>query len=318
MDGNTNPWWELSGLTPPEEEGGREQEVADPVEPTAEEEGVREQEVADPVTTEAEDLGTEGVEGTEAAEDAPKGTEEPKGGKNPNEAAKRRERERAERDRLIREEEATKAAERLKKILASLGLRDAEGKPVETVEDFARYESEQKTAKLQRELKAGKLSPESLREALLGSPEVQGVLKQAEEVTAAAKQKEQEAMVSKYKADMDRELAEIRKLNPQIRSTDDIIRMETGPEYARLIRLGMKPTEAYKLANFDAIRRNDKLAAEQAARNAAAGKGHLRSTPTGGNALSAPADYVANMRKYVPGISDKEIERFYKESKGKK
>ena len=324
MDGNTNPWWEWSGLTPPEDEGGREQEVADPAEPTAEAEGGREQEVADPVEAPAETETAEEAEGSDTAgEDpvtegsAPKG-EESKGGRDSYEAAKRRERERTERERLIRDEEATKAAEKLKTILGSLGLRDASGKPVETAEDFERYEAEQRSAKLQRELKAGKLTQEGIRAALLSSPEVQGILKQAENVTNAAKQKEQEARASKFQADMERELTEIRKLNPQIRTTDDIIRMETGPEYARYIRTGLTPSQAYKMANFDAIRRADKLAAEQAARNAAAGKGHLRSTPSGGNALSAPADYVANMRKYVPGITDKEIERIYKESAKKK
>ena len=317
MEGNTNPWWERSGLTPPEE-GAREQEPAEPAEPTAEE-GAREQEPAEPVETPAEERNAEGAEVSDIVTEEPV-TEgkETGGGRSTNERDKRRERERAERDRLIREEEAAKSAEALKKIFASLGLKDAAGKPVETAEDYARYDAEQREVKLRQDLKAGRLSPESLRAALRQDPEIQGILKQAEEATNSAKAKEQEARESKFRADMERELTEIRKLNPQVRTTDDIIRMETGPEYARLIRLGVSPTEAYKLANFDAIRRNDRQAAEQAARNAAAGKSHLQSTPLGGNALSAPADYVANMRKYVPGISDAEIQRFYKESKGKK
>lgn len=328
MEGNTNPWWERSGLTPPEE-GGREQEAADPAEPAVEE-GEKGQEVADPAEseTEASELDTEE---TDEGEGNPRESPEPgdeKKGRNAQEAAQRRERKRlaeeqkvreaAQREQAIRTEEATKAAENLKKIFSSLGLRDAAGKPVETAEDYERYEAERKTARLRRELKAGELSPESLEAALLQSPRIQGVLQQAEASTNAAKQREQAAAAAQFKANMERELNEIRKLNPQIRSTDDIIRMETGPEYARFLRLGLKPSEAYKMANFETIRNGDKMAAEQAARNGEASKRHLRGVPSAaGEPFAVPSDYARNMRRFVPGISDKEIEKFYKESKKK-
>ncbi len=326
MRGNENPWWGWSGLTPPGE-GGTAQEPAEHAESATEGKGGTAQELTETATN-VESSAEEGREQTTGGNDGQEARSEetlepsavPEAGvpaeKNAGEAAERRERERLERERTIREEEATKHAELLKGILTSLGLRDAAGKAVETAEDFERYSAEQKAAKLSRELRTGKLSPESLREALMQTPEIQGVLKQAQELTDAAKAKEQEAMLSKYRADMERELGEIRKLNPLIKSTDDIIKMETGPEYARLIRLGVRPSEAYKLANFDAIRSGDRKAAEQAARNAAAGTSHVRSSPTG-MGTAVPTEYAENMRKYVPGITAKEIEAMYRKSHGK-
>ena len=111
---------------------------------------------------------------------------------------------------------------------------------------------------------------------------------------------------------MQTELAEIRKLNPEIRTTDDIVRMETGPEFARLVRTGLRPSEAYKLANFEQLQAGAKNAAEQAARNAAAGKAHMQPTPKSGKpAISVPEDYKRNMRRFNDGITDDKIAKYY-------
>ncbi|MBP3413151.1 MAG: hypothetical protein J6K89_07810 [Oscillospiraceae bacterium] len=319
MNGETNPWWERSGLTPPEE-GGKEQELAEPAENTGTDEGGKEQEPAEPaVTTEPGTNETNPQPASESPTGAAQSVVDPKSNgqspeQNRSEAQKRRTLEREMREQQIRDEEAKKHGEAIKKIFASLGLKDTSGKPIETMEAYEQYQSDQRMQKMRRDLKAGQLTPESLQEALLQIPQVQGVIQRAEDATKAAQKVEQDAKAAQYRANMESELAEIRKLNPQIKTTDDIIRMETGPEYARLIRIGVKPSEAYKIANFDSIRAKDRAAAEQAARNAVAGKAHIQSSPTAaGNPLTVPADYARNMRRYIPGISDAEIAKYYKQ-----
>ena len=206
----------------------------------------------------------------------------------------------------------------MKAVFASMGLRTADGKAVVTQEDFEAYQAEQRSSRVRRDLKNGNLTPEALRQAVLDAPEVKQVLENAQTATRNAQRAQEEAKQVSFQANMQRELAEIRKLNPAIRSTDDILRMETGPEYARLLRSGLSPSEAYKLANFDAIRTRERNAAEQAARNANAGKSHLQGVPNAGKApLVPPKEYAQQLRRFMPELTDKEIAKYYaKHNKG--
>ena len=331
-----NEWWGRLGLSEPE--GGKGQEVTEPAAANSPaDEGGREQEVTDPVDagvteTEPEQAPTGGnaegagavaqsaqnpSEGGSQTEQKPKETNEkrPQTEAERREQAKmRRERERSELEASIRKEEADKRDAQVKRILSVLGVKDSAngGKAVESYEDFEKLQARQRTAQMQRDLKAGKLTPETLGTAVLETPEIKEVLQAAKEAKAAAEEAQGKAKLAQFNANMQTELAEIRKLNPNIRSTDDIVRMETGPEFARLVRAGLRPSEAYKLANFEQLQSSARNAAEQAARNAAAGKAHMQPTPAKGQAqVSVPEDYKQNMRRYNKGITDAEIARYY-------
>ena len=321
-----NEWWGRLGVTPPED-GAKEQEVAAPAEPAGVQ-GEQAQELTEPAQPAAGESKSpqgdavpnnterETAEGAEPEEttDGAEGERKPQTPEERREQARqRRAREQAEREEEIRKDAQQKANDAMKHVFARLGLKDsASGKPIETLEDFEKMQQQIKSQRVQQDLKNGRLTGEVLRETLLSTPEVQQVLQAAENAKNAAKTAENDARLAQYNANMQAELAQIRRMNPSIQSTDDIIRMETGPEYARLLRSGLRPSEAYKLANFDAIQSSARAAAEQAARNAAAGKAHLQPTPTQGKQpQSAPEDYKQNMRRYIKGISDEEINRYY-------
>ncbi len=336
-----NPWWGRLGVEPPEE-GAKAQEVTDPADVDVGAEGGNGQEVTDPAAlAEKNTNGAQGAAeapaqdgtGTKDVEDAvpykeesaaPTGqteTSEPTDGVEGTEgktaqtaeerraqAQRRRQREREELQQQLRAENA----DAMKTVFASLGLKTGDGKNVETMEDFEIYQTEQRSRRVQRDLKNGNLTPEALRQAVLDAPEVKQVLQNAQNATAEAQRVQQEAMEAKFSANMQRELAEIRKLNPAIKTTDDIIRMETGPEYARLLRSGLRPSEAYKLANFDSIRDRERSAAEQAARNASASKSHLQGLPNAGKApLAPPKEYAQQLRRFIPNITEQEIAKYY-------
>lgn len=317
-----NEWWGKLGVTPPEE-GAREQEPAEPAQSTTATEGEKEQEVTEPAqveTAQTESVKEQpaadqtGVQSTEAEgkETKPQTEEERK-----EQARLRRQREQEAREATIRREETEKWDAKFREVFSALGIKDATngGKQVETLEEFEQMLSRQRSAQMQRDLKAGKLTPEALRAAVLDTPEVKEVLQAASDAKAAATEAEHRARLAQYNASMQSELAEIRKLNPAIKTTDDIIRMETGAEYARLLRTGLRPSEAYKLANFEQIQNSSRSAAEQAARNAAAGKSHLQPTPTNGQQpLTVPEEYKRNMRRFNEGITDEEITKYYAES----
>lgn len=310
-----NRWWGALGLTPPEESGAEAREPAEPADVTdigaevqeqtnsaeASDTGANVQEPAEPATQEMQKQETEVPDEKQTPEERRK------------QAELRRERERQQFERQIREEEAQKTNEAVRHVLQAIGLKNEDGTLIETMEDFEAHLAQQRSQRVRRELKQGTLTPEALREAVLEAPEVKEVLQQAQTARNAAQAAQRKANQASFAANMQQEIAKIQKLDPSIRSTDDIIRMDTGTEYARLIRTGLSPSEAFRLANFDAIRDRDRAAAEQAARNAAAGKNHVQGTPTGGRqALRAPEDYKQNMRRFVRGITDEEIERSYR------
>lgn len=312
-----NRWWGAFGLPQPEETGEKGQEPAAPVGST-EDTGAKEQEVTEPADTVTE---TSADAAVPAGQEETSNETEPEKGSDKKQSAEerrkqaeqRRERERRETEQRIREEEAQKSDQRMKDVFSSLGLKDGNGNPVETMEQFEAMQAQQRARRVQKDLKAGNLTQEALREAVLEAPEVKQVLQQAQTATIAAQEAQRKANNASYAANMQQELALIQKLDPSIKSTDDIIRMETGPEYARLLRVGLRPSEAYRLANFDKIRSRDRSAAEQAARNATAGKNHVQGTPTPGKQpLAVPEDYKQNMRRFVRGISDEEIEKSYR------
>lgn len=309
-----NRWWGALRLTQPEDTGAKEQEPAAPASDTVDT-GVKEQEPAAPAEAVPQNTAGEGAPAQEPAENPAAGAQTP-AQQSPEERRKqeelRREKEWRELEQRIREEEAKKTAEKMKDVFAHLGLKDGEGNPVDSMEAFEAMQAEQRARRIKKDLRAGTLTPEALREAVLEAPEVKAVLEKAQQTTEAAEAARQKANSATYAANMQQELDLIRKIDPSVKSTDDIIRRETGPEYARLLRVGLKPSEAFRLANFESIRDRDRSAAEQAARNAAAGKSHVQATPTAGKQpLAVPEDYKRNMRRFIKGISDEEIASYY-------
>ena len=311
-----NRWWGALGVQPPEDTGAKGQEVAEPATNT-EGTGAKAQEVTDPAESVTEPL--EGAASSEGGQ--PEGEVSP-AEQSPEERRKqaevRRQRERQEADEKIRKEEAEKFAQQMKAAFASLGLKDDEGNVIETMEAFEAMQAAQRAARIRSDLRAGKLTEEALRAAVLEDPAVKSVLEKAQNAATEAEAAKQKANSAVFAANMQQEMEAIRKIDPSIKSTDDIIRKETGPEYARYVRMGLKPSEAFRLANYDAIRDRDRNAAEQAARNAAAGKSHLQGTQTsGGQALAVPEEYKRNMRRFVPGITEEEIAKQFRKHQNK-
>lgn len=310
-----NEWWGKLDL--PEPKGENEQEPAEPAnDGTSAEEGGNEQGAAAPAGAETEPtIENEPEDEPDEEEQDDEGGNTPAQTKEQNreQAKQRRTRYRKELEAEIRRETDEKHAGDIKMLLNALGVKDGEtGKPIETIEEFKKFQSKQRSAQAQRDLKAGKLTTQTLGAALMETPEIREILESANAAKAAADEAQSKARLAQFNANMQTELAEIRKLNPGIRSTDDIVRMETGPEFARLVRTGLRPSEAYKLANFDQLQAGAKNAAEQAARNAAAGKAHMQQTPKGGKPeVSVPEDYKQNMRRFNDGITDEEIARYY-------
>lgn len=292
---------------PKAEEGGKEQELAEPETETPPEEEERRDEGA-----------PEGEKEQEIAEPAkePEQTEQERR----EQAAQRRRRERQEAiDRAVQDAvkaERDKTAEELKSFFEAAGLKDTmTGKPITSMEEFRAWRQAFNAAKLENELKEGKLTPEGLNQAISENP----IVKQAAEAIRASEEAKRQSGMEAAKARAERELAEIRKMDPEakLESVEDLLKMPNAKEFYEYVKRGNSFVDAYKLANFQRLSERTAEAAKQQALNNARSKDHLSGSGAsrGSGSESVPAEEMAMFRLMMPDASDDEIRKYYNKYK---
>lgn len=304
---------------------GNEQESG---EPAASEETVEAQEseqpdeatVASDGPEKAEDTSENGAGEDDAAPAADtRGTE---AGQSPEErrenAARRRRAEQQEAiDRAVeqaRQEERDAAQKNLSEFFSTANLKNTiTGAPITTMDEFREWKSAYDAAKLQKDLKAGKLTPEALDVAISANPTVkraEEIIRQNEEARRAQERQAAQARV-------DADIQEIHKLDPSINSVQDLINMPNSKEFYSLVKRGNSFLDAYRLANFDKLTAARAEQARQQAMNNARSKDHLRPTTgqQGTGAVSVPADEMAMFRAINPGATEAQIQAYYNKIK---
>ena len=313
--------------------GAKAQEPADPA-PAASEPatGAKAQEPADPAedqTTPTEGAQTEPPAAAEKTddpeEDAADGTQEGKKPLTPEQrrenAAKRRQQEQKAQQAAINQ--AVQAAVRqeqdkhegiLKEFFAKAGLKNTiTGEPITNMEQFNAWNQQFNDAKLQRDLKAGKLTPEGLATAIGNHP----IVKQAQQLVtqdAAAKQADREAAA---KAKIEGEIAEIHKMDESIGSLEDLMQAPYWPELYAMTKRGYSIKDAHFLLNHERLEKAKIDAAIQQTMNNTRGKDHMTATavPRGAGSISVPAADLAMFRQFNPGATDAEIQAYYNKYK---
>ena len=152
------------------------------------------------------------------------------------------------------------------------------------------------------------MSDEEFKQFVEGLPEV----KQAKEAQAAAETAARQAREQQAKLKVEEQLKEISALDPTIKELKDLAKMETYPKFYELVKRGNSLTDAFKLANYDALTGRAAAASRQAAINSAQGKQHLSpTTQRGAGAVSVPADVKAEYLAFNPDATDAEIQQHY-------
>ncbi len=302
------------------DEGGNEQELAEPAEPeTAQDEaeeaqGAEEQEAAEPAGEETQDTAADGVADDEQAA----GEEHSDTGRTPQTpeqnaafAAARRKAE-AQRDAAV--EEARRSAQEEAKRLIDEAFRNSgltnpyTQQPITTKEEYEAYRQRYNAERKDRVLKKSGMSDEEFNAFVSDLPEV----KAAREAQAAAERAQKEANEAQARVKMDEQLREIGKLNPNIRELRDLAAMETYPKFYELVKRGNTLVDAYRLANFEALTSSAAQATRQAAINSVQSKQHMGATrERGTGAVSVPADVKEMYRALNPGATDAEIQSHY-------
>lgn len=213
-----------------------------------------------------------------------------------------------------RQEEQARHKEEMVGLIKRMNIRDAanDNKPIETIEEFQAWEQRQSDAKLERELKNGKLTRDTLERMIEQSPSV----KAAREAEAKRQKQSADEQAQNIIA---AELAEIEKLDPSVKSLEDICNAPTGKKFRELVeRYNMSFVEAFKLANFERLQSVRQAAATQAAINNQASKNHLSSvTSPASNAVNVPSSVYQNYKRLCPWMSEEEIRKDYaKRTKG--
>lgn len=279
--------------------------------------GANEQEVAEPA---------QGAESAETGDDQQPQTQEKAQTEQPDAMPPEQRRQNAARRRKKELDDAVNAAiakeraaadERMQALLKSAGIKSPyTGEVISSVEELKEYLASDRQKRIERDLKAGKLTMEALQEAARTAlPE-----KQEPKEEQPDPQPEDGADTAVFQTQVQSELAEIAKLNPKVKSINDILQMETGQRFAQLVQNnGLSFLDAYKLANEDAIRQQTAAAAAQAAKTAAATKQHLQaSTKRGAGAVTVPTGEMQVYRALFPHASDAEIQKMYNDRIGKR
>ena len=130
--------------------------------------------------------------------------------------------------------------------------------------------------------------------------------------------KEAETAANRARAEMkvEAQMAEIRKLNPNIQTVRDLAGMETYPKLYEMVQRGYDLADAYRLANFTELSKREAGAARQSAINAVKSKNHLAPVAerSGTAEIVVPEETRQLYRQLNPGVSDDEIKRHYARS----
>lgn len=218
--------------------------------------------------------------------------------------------------RRAREEQARAAAEqaRVDKVFADMFAGQTNpftGRPITTEAEYREYQAErsrrQQTAQLQ---KAG-IDPQTIRGIVDQQLAPMQQRLQAAELAAiqerarTAKDRAQEAISAALK--------NISRLDPSVKSMDDIAQMPTASHFNALVQKGIGLEDAFYLANRQAIEDRKIAAARTAALNGAANRQHLN--PVGASSAKQPVEVPPKMaeiyREFNPGATDEEIRKAY-------
>ena len=173
------------------------------------------------------------------------------------------------------------------------GLEKPDGDRITTVDEFDAYVKQDSDNRVN----TGRARGEDLRRIV------------REELQSAQQPIRQENQMSpEDRATVDRQLAEIRQEDPEMRDLNAILQSDAGPKFRELVEKGLDFKDAYELAA------KDRLASIRANRAGAKGTGkdHLNATnQRGSGALDVPKEDMAYFRALIPEASDDEIRKYY-------
>jgi len=231
-------------------------------------------------------------------------------------AARRRKHEVEEAVEKARQETQEAAKKQWDDFFASAGLKNPldGNKPITNLAEYQAYKAQHAAAQLQKNLREGKLTPEALSKVVEETP----IMKKAQKLISQVEAEEAAAKKAQAQVKIKEELAEIGKLDPSIKTVEDLLKMERAEQFREYVRRGNSFYDAFYLSNRDKLSKTAQTAAQQQALNLANSKAHLTSTAARGTgAISVPPEEIALYREFNPKATDAEIQKHYNSYKKK-
>lgn len=266
--------------------------------------GVEEQGVAAPAAS--------GEEGRELA--APGAGEQ--GGQSAEErhrqAEARRKAERESYKAQLKQELEAENAKKMDSIIASMGrVNPFTKKPINTLAELEEYNRENdKRRKAERLSKLG-ISQEDFDELVENHPTV----KAAKDAAAALEQQKAELIRAQQNEELRAEMAEISKIDPNIRTATDLMNHPMYTEVKRLVQENDHSiAEAFRIATEPARAKEQNDRVRQSAALAASGKNHLSSMQAAGGTapqITVPEAVMKGYRLSNPKITPEQARKQY-------
>ena len=214
-----------------------------------------------------------------------------------------------------REEEQQRSKAEMDDFFSKAGLKNTiTGEPIRNIEEFRSWKESYDAAKLQEDLKAGRLTPESLDAAIQKSPAVQ----KAEEILRRSEEAERAAEEAKAQAEINEQISEIGKLDPSIKTVRDLLTMPKAKEFYEYVKRGNNYLDAYYLATRGEREAKMAEAGRQQALANARSKDHLTASGTGRSDAqpSVSAEDMAMFRLFNPDCTEAQVQAYMKKKTG--
>ena len=219
---------------------------------------------------------------------------------------------RAERERFEREKQGQIDAG-VNSAIKDLGLYDPETKkPIVDAAGLKAYRESMAKRRMEQAAGAKGMTADELKELVELHPDVAAAKAEREAQQARAAEQAREAAQNRLNAD----IAEIGKINPDIKSFGDLRSLDRFDDIYAKIKMGISPLDAYRLVYMDQIIQSRTAEAGQRVRNGAQSKSHMhRMTGAAEGAAEIPESEVS-VYKMLTGKSDADarakLGRFHK------
>ena len=182
------------------------------------------------------------------------------------------------------------------------------GKPITNVIEYFDALDNQERIQREQELQEKGIDPSYIDRAIASNP----MVLQASRII----QQQQQAAADNA---LQNDISEVMKIDPNIKSFDDLANMPNFSEIARQVERGLSLVEAYKMVNFNNYMQHTNEAARQQAINQMRGKSHLPSQPnnvsTCNDDVEVPEEIMKSWKS--EGKSEKQIRDLYRTVAGK-
>lgn len=190
----------------------------------------------------------------------------------------------------------------LDKAIASIGFEDGyTGKIIKSKKEIDAYLERVQQDRAKAIQEKAEMTPEQYKSFIDNLPEVR-----------RGKEAEAKLEEMKIRSDIAENLDEIRKISPEIKSVEDVQKLDKFSDIYDMVARGYRLSDAYKVMYFDSIKAKAAQAEKQKTLNSIGNKNHLQSSSPRGTAdVPIPPDVLAMYHRINPKATDSEIQAHY-------